>query len=69
MEQQTLWLVATNIALGAVVAICGAVIAVGVAKDLIARSRRQRRLSAELDRDLRELVAEFEDRVVTAREE
>lgn len=55
------WLNATNLALGVVVAICAVVVALAVTRELAERMCRRVRLSAELDRDMRELVAEFDD--------
>lgn len=58
---ETYWLNATNLALGMVVLISAAVVALVVAREVTERFRRRARISAELDRDMRKLAAEFDD--------
>ncbi len=58
---ETYWLSATNIALGIVVAICAVVVVAAVVREVAARIRRRAEISAELDRDMRQLAAEFDD--------
>jgi len=58
---ETWWLNATNLALGVVVLICAFAVTTTVARELTARMRKRARLSAELDRDMRELAREFDD--------
>jgi len=54
-DPDTYWLVVTNIVLGAVVALCVLVMGAAVAREIIARVRKRRRIDAELDRDMRML--------------
>jgi hypothetical protein len=55
------WLTATNLALGVVVLICAFVVAAAVVREVTARMHKRAKLSAELDRDMRDLVREFDD--------
>jgi hypothetical protein len=57
---ETYWLNATNCALGAVVLISASTVAWTTAREVAARLRRRARISAELDRDMRELAAELD---------
>jgi len=58
---ETNWLNATNLALGVVVLICAVVVALTVVREVAERIRSRARISAELDRDMRQLAAEFDD--------
>ncbi len=55
------WLTATNLALGAIVLICAVVVAATVAREVAARWYKRAKISAELDRDMRQLAKEFDD--------
>ncbi len=55
------WLSATNLALGAIVLISAVVVAAAVAREVTARLYRRAKISAELDRDMRSLSAGFDD--------
>lgn len=59
-HSETYWLTVTNIGLGLVVLICLLVVIFGVAHELIHRRKERIRLSNELDRDLKQLVAEYQ---------
>jgi hypothetical protein len=54
-DPEALWLNVVNIALGVVVVVCVAVLAVAVMKELVLRYRQRAALSAELDADMRAL--------------
>ena len=58
---ETYWLSATNLALGVVVLICAFAVTAAVVREVTVRRRRRARMSRELDRDMRQLVAEFDD--------
>jgi len=58
---ETWWLNATNLALGVVVLICALAVTATVVREVTARMRKRAKLSAELDRDMRELAREFDD--------
>ena len=55
-DPQTYWLSVTNIVLGAVVVICLVVMLAGIARELLTRIYRRRRVEAEIDRDMRSLA-------------
>lgn len=55
------WLSATNLALGVVVLICAVVVAGAIAREVAARMHKRAKISAELDRDMRQLATEFDD--------
>jgi hypothetical protein len=56
-DPQTYWLNLTNAALGLVVVICIAAVAIGVVQELYARRKK----AGALDREVRELVAGYQD--------
>jgi hypothetical protein len=56
------WLSATNLALGLVVLICAVVVVAAIVREVAARTYKRARISAELDRDMRRLSEEFDDR-------
>lgn len=58
---ETFWLNATNLALGVVVLICAFVVTGAVVREVVARTHKRAKLSRELDRDMRQLVADFDD--------
>lgn len=59
-DSETYWLTVTNLGLGLVVLICLVVVILAVLHELVHRRKERLRLSKELDRDLKELVAEYE---------
>ncbi|HWQ52687.1 MAG TPA: hypothetical protein VN442_03320 [Bryobacteraceae bacterium] len=59
-DSETYWLSVTNIGLGIVVLICLMVVILGVLHELLHRRSERNKLSKELDRDLKNLVAEYE---------
>lgn len=59
-DPDTFWLNLTNAALGVVVLVCLLAVALGVVKALVSRRRARARASAELDREMKELVASFQ---------
>ncbi len=50
------WLNAANIILGVVVAVCVAVLAIGVLREFQLRARKRAELSASMDRDLKVML-------------
>jgi hypothetical protein len=58
---ETWWLTATNLALGMIVLICAVVVAAAVAREVGARMYKRAKMSAEIDRDMRHLMEEFDD--------
>lgn len=56
-DPQTYWLNITNLGLGIVVLLCIAAVAFGVVQELYARRRK----SASIDREYKQLIAEFQD--------
>ncbi|MGA2132719.1 MAG: hypothetical protein ABSH50_10535 [Bryobacteraceae bacterium] len=54
-DPETHWLIVTNIILGLVVVLCVAIMAGGMVHEVIARLRKRRRVSAEIDRDMQML--------------
>ena len=60
-DPETIWLNLTNAALGVVVLACLLAVALGVVKELVARRRARARASAELDREMKELVASYQN--------
>ena len=58
---ETYWLSATNAALAVVVLICAFVVAAAIAREVTVRMHKRAKLSAELDRDMRQLAREFDD--------
>ena len=58
---ETWWLTATNLALGAIVLICAVVVTAAVTREVTARMYKRAKVSAEIDRDMRTLMAEFDD--------
>jgi hypothetical protein len=59
-DPDTYWLNVTNIGLGLVVLICLLVVILGVVHELVHRRKERIKLSRELDRDLKDLVAQYE---------
>ena len=59
-DPSTYWLTATNIALGVVVLICCGAVALGILQELAAR-RKKRAAMSQLDREVTDLVAGFQD--------
>jgi hypothetical protein len=55
-DPDSTWLNITNLALGAIVVLCAAVMLGGIAHEFISRARKRRRIDAELDRDMRLLL-------------
>lgn len=51
-DPETAWLNVTNIALGIIVVVCAVVMLGGIAHEFISRTRKRRRIDAELDRDM-----------------
>lgn len=58
-DPSTYWLTIMNIALGAVVVLCCAIVGFGVTQELAAR-RRKRAAAAGLDREVLDLVATYD---------
>jgi hypothetical protein len=58
---ETFWLSATNLALGVVTIICAFVVTGAVVREVMARAHKRAKISRELDRDMRQLVADFDD--------
>ena len=58
---ETYWLNATNLALAVVVLICAFVVTGAVVREGVARAHKRAKISRELDRDMRQLVADFDD--------
>jgi hypothetical protein len=54
-DPKTLWLTVSNIILGALVLMCVVAVAFAVIREIMARIGRYRRISAELDLDMRNL--------------
>ena len=61
MSDTTYWLSATNLGLGLVVLICAIVVTGSVVREIVARTRKRAKISRELDRDMRQLSADFDD--------
>ena len=59
-DPATHWLIVANIALAVVVLICCGAVAIGVLQELNAKRKKRAEL-ANLDRELRDLVAGFQD--------
>jgi hypothetical protein len=59
-DPSTYWLTLTNAALGLVVLICCIAVGVGVLQELAARRKKRAALS-QLDREVADLVASFQD--------
>jgi hypothetical protein len=59
-DPSTYWLTLTNVALGIVVLICCLAVGIGVFQELAARHKK-RVESAELDREVADLIASFQD--------
>lgn len=59
-DPSTLWLTITNAALGVVVLICCAAVAIGVFQEIAAKRRKVASMS-KLDREVSDLVASFQD--------
>jgi hypothetical protein len=59
-DPSTYWLTITNAALGLVVLICCAAVAIGVFQELAAKRKKATELS-KLDREVSDLVASFQD--------
>ena len=59
-DPSTYWLTITNAALGVVVLICCAAVAIGVLQEIAAKRRKAHALS-QLDREVSDLVASFQD--------
>jgi len=59
-DPSTYWLTLTNAALGIVVLICCVAVGIGVIQELAARHKK-RVASAQLDREVADLVASFQD--------
>jgi hypothetical protein len=58
-DPSTYWLTVMNVALGVIVVVCCAVVAFGVAQEVVAR-RRKRAMAAGLDREVSDLVATYD---------
>jgi hypothetical protein len=58
-DPSTYWLTVMNVALGVIVVVCCAVVAFGVAQEVVAR-RRKRAMAAGLDREVSDLVAAYD---------
>lgn len=59
-DPSTYWLTFTNAALGVVVLICCFAVGIGVLQELAAR-RKKRMATTQLDREVSDLVASFQD--------
>lgn len=59
-DPSTYWLTFTNAALGIVVLICCLAVGIGVLQEVAAR-RKKRIAASELDREVTDLVASFDD--------
>jgi hypothetical protein len=59
-DPSTYWLTITNVALGLVVLICCAAVAIGVLQEIAAKRKKAHALS-QLDREVSDLVASFQD--------
>jgi hypothetical protein len=59
-DPSTYWLTITNAALGMVVLVCCAAVAVGVFQELAAKRRKATSMS-KIDREVSDLVASFQD--------
>ena len=59
-DSSTYWLTFTNAALGIVVLICILAVGIGVLQELAARRKKRAQLS-QLDREVSDLVASFQD--------
>ena len=59
-DPSTYWLTVTNVGLGLVALVCVAAVAIGVFQEIAAR-RRKAAADGNLDRELSELVASFDD--------
>ena len=59
-DPSTYWLTITNIGLGLVVLICCGAVALGVLQELAAKRRKRAEIS-NLDREVADLVAGFQD--------
>ena len=55
-DAQTFWLNLTNAVLGIAVVACSLAVTAAVVREAIAKARRRASLSAELDRDMRNLT-------------
>jgi hypothetical protein len=58
VQQELFWLNTANIVLGVVVAICLAVVAVGLFREFQVRARRRAALSSGLDRELHQMMGD-----------
>ena len=61
-DPRTFWLTVTNIVLGVTVVVLLAGIVTGVLCDVVARLRKRRKLSHELDDDMRHMFADWRRR-------
>jgi len=59
-DPSTLWLTITNAALGVVVLICCVAVAIGVVQEIAAKRKKASALS-QIDREVSDLVASFQD--------
>ena len=59
-DSSTYWLTITNVALGLVVLICCAAVAIGVFQEIAAKRKKVHALS-HLDREVSDLVASYQD--------
>ena len=59
-DPSTYWLTITNIALGVVVLICCGAVAIGVFQEIAAKRKKATAMS-QLDREVNDLVASFQD--------
>ena len=65
-DPSTYWLTLTNAALGIVVLICCIAVGIGVLQEVAARRKKRAKLS-QLDREVADLVASFQDGHAPAR--
>jgi hypothetical protein len=61
VDREVMWLMVTNIALAAVVIICGVIVAGAVIHELVARARRRRQYMREIEHDMMSLPKELDD--------
>jgi len=59
-DPSTLWLTITNAALGVVVLICCVAVAIGVVQEIAAKRKKASAMS-QIDREVSDLVASFQD--------
>lgn len=61
VDREVMWLMVTNLALAAVVIICGVVVVGAVIHELVVRARRRRQYMREIERDMKSLPVALDD--------